>query len=194
MLKSEWQWNHNPNNNLWSLTDRRGWLRLKSGLLARNIREARNTLTQRTFGPTSSATTCLDVSGLKDGDCAGITSYQNQYGFIGVVQENGVRSIVMRRATRKDDADGQVMGQAAMKGKKVWLRVDCDFRDKTDNARFYYSTDGKQWEPLGDALQMAFDWPDFVGQRFGLFYYSTEQTGGCADFDFFRVGKDIIVK
>ena len=194
VLKREWQWNHNPNNNLWSLTDRRGWLRLKSGLLARNIREARNTLTQRTFGPTSSATTCLDVSGLKDGDCAGITSYQNQYGFIGVVQENGVRSIVMRRATRKDDADGQVMGQAAMKGKKVWLRVDCDFRDKTDNARFYYSTDGKQWEPLGDALQMAFDWPDFVGQRFGLFYYSTEQTGGCADFDFFRVGKDIIVK
>ena len=110
------------------------------------------------------------------------------------LQENGVRSIVMRRATRKDDADGQVMGQAAMKGKKVWLRVDCDFRDKTDKARFYYSTDGKQWEPLGDALQMAFDWPDFVGQRFVLFYYSTEQTGGCADFDFFRVGKDIIVK
>ena len=53
---------------------------------------------------------------------------------------------------------------------------------------------GKGWEPLGDALQMAFDWPDFVGQRFGLFYYSTQQTGGCADFDFFRVDKEIIVK
>ncbi|MDE7027646.1 MAG: hypothetical protein K2O87_07000, partial [Duncaniella freteri] len=28
-LKLQWQWNHNPNNNLWSLTDRKGWLRLK---------------------------------------------------------------------------------------------------------------------------------------------------------------------
>lgn len=42
-LKLQWQWNHNPNNNLWSLTDRKGWLRLKSGVLANNIRDARNT-------------------------------------------------------------------------------------------------------------------------------------------------------
>ena len=25
-----WQWNHNPNNNNWSLTDRAGWLRLQA--------------------------------------------------------------------------------------------------------------------------------------------------------------------
>ena len=77
-LKLQWQWNHNPNNNLWSLTDRKGWLRLKGGIRANNIREARNTLTQRTFGPQSSAVTYIDASGMKDGDYAGLTLWKNR--------------------------------------------------------------------------------------------------------------------
>ena len=32
-----WQWNHNPNNNNWSLTDRAGWLRLTTGSKARCV-------------------------------------------------------------------------------------------------------------------------------------------------------------
>lgn len=192
ILKRNWQWNHNPNNNLWSLTDRTGWLRLKSGLIATSIRDARNTLTQRTFGPTCSAETLLDVSGMNDGDCAGLTSYQNQYGFVGVRQQDGKRTIVMCRAQQKDDAQGKDMESVALTGDKVWLRVDFDFLDKADKAYFYYSLDGTAWTQIGDSLQMAFDWPDFVGQRMGLFYYSTTQTGGCADFDYFHVGKDII--
>lgn len=83
-LKPVWQWNHNPNNNLWSLTDREGYLRLKSGLISKNIREARNTLTQRTFGPTSSAVTVLEVGHMREGDVAGLTAFQNQYGFVGI--------------------------------------------------------------------------------------------------------------
>jgi hypothetical protein len=43
---------------------------------ARNLLEARNTHTQRTFGPRSSATTSIDVSGMKDGDWAGLAALQ----------------------------------------------------------------------------------------------------------------------
>ncbi len=29
-LELQWQWNHNPVDNAWSLTERKGWLRLKT--------------------------------------------------------------------------------------------------------------------------------------------------------------------
>lgn len=185
--------NHNPNNNLWSLTDRKGWLRLKSGVLANNIRDARNTLTQRTFGPTSSASTLIDVSQLKDGDVTGIAAFANQYGFVGVTMQQGQKYIIMQRAQKKDDTGGQTMEKVPMEGNKVLLKVDCDFGyDKKDEAYFYYSSDnGKTWDRIGDTLKMVYDWPDFMGYRFGLFYFSTRQPGGCADFDYFRVDNKI---
>lgn len=191
-LKLQWQWNHNPNHNLWSLTDRPGCLRLKSGLLSHTIRDARNTLTQRTFGPTCSGSTVIDVTHLKDGDVAGISAFQNQYGFVGVKMEGGKRSIVMQRAQKKDDAAGKVMETVPLNQNTVHLKVDCDFgADKKDKAGFYFSLDGKKWSRIGDTLQMNYDWPDFVGQRFGLFYYSTENLGGWVDFDFFHVSDKI---
>lgn len=190
-LKLNWQWNHNPDNRFWTLTEREGWLRLKSGSLSTSIRDARNTLTQRTFGPTSAAATHLDVTGLQDGDCAGISSFQNQYGFVGVVQEAGKRYLVVRRAQQAGDAEGKEIARVNLSQDEVWLKVACDFTDKKDEATFYYSLDGKTWIKLGDQLKMAFDWPDFVGQRFGLFYFATTQIGGYADFDWFRVSNQL---
>ena len=69
----------------------------------------------------------------------------------------------------------------------VWLRVDHDFRDRTDKATFFYSLDGKNWQAIGDTLQMHYDMPDFCGQRFMLFNFATKQTGGVVDFDWFHV-------
>lgn len=193
-LKMEWQWNHNPDNRYWSLTERQGFLRLTAGWLATSIRDARNTVTQRTFGPVSSAETAIEFEGMNDGDCAGISAYQNQYGFVGVKKENGKFYLVMQRAQQKDDAQGKEMERIPLGGKRVGLRVECDFRQMTDKAYFYYSLDGQHWQRIGDALQMRFDWPDFVGQRFALFNYATKTTGGHVDFDYFRLSDEIRVK
>lgn len=186
-LNLVWQWNHNPDNRFWSLTERKGWLRLKAGILAHNIRDARNTLTQRTFGPKCSAEIMLDVSGMKDGDCAGLVSFQNRYGYVGIEQEGAERFIVMRRAMKKGDADGKAIEKIVLQGKKVYLKIDFDFIDRRDKALFYYSLDGKKWKQIGDELSMHFDWPDFCGQRMGVFYFPTKELGGKADFDYFRV-------
>ncbi|HPL06425.1 MAG TPA: family 43 glycosylhydrolase, partial [Bacteroidales bacterium] len=75
-----WQWNHNPDNNLWSLSERPGYLRLKTGRIDKSFLLARNTLTQRSFGPHSSGSTLLDVSGMKDGDVAGLVALQRKFG------------------------------------------------------------------------------------------------------------------
>ncbi|MGN0047282.1 MAG: glycoside hydrolase 43 family protein [Bacteroides sp.] len=187
VLKLEWQWNHNPDNRYWSLTDRKGWLRLKGGHLAHHIRDARNTLTQRTFGPTCQATALLDTRGMKEGDCAGLTVFQNRYGYVGVEVIEGTKYIVMRRATEKGDAAGAIIEKKALKGSKVYLQLKCDFTDRKDKACFAYSLNGKTWQTIGDELSMYFDWPDFCGNRMGLFYFPTQETGGYADFDYFRV-------
>lgn len=188
-LKLCWQWNHVPDNSGWSLTERKGWLRLKTTSLAHNIRDARNTVTQRTFGPVCTGSTLLDVSQMKDGDCAGLASFQNRYGFVGVKKENGKFYIVMQRAKEKGDADGQEIARVELQQTKVWLRTEMDFRNLTDKAVFYYSLDGKTWSSIGDTLQMHYDWPDFCGYRFALFNYSTRQTGGIADFDWFKIAE-----
>ena len=67
--------------------------------------------------------------------------------------------------------------------------MDHDFRNLTDKATFYYSLDGISWASIGDTLQMAYDIPDFCGQRFMLFNFATQQIGGFVDFDWFHVSE-----
>ena len=188
-LKPVWQWNHIPDMQGWSLTERKGWLRLTTTAVVKSIREARNTLTQRAFGPTCTGEVLLDASGLKEGDCAGLSAFQNRYGFVGVKKENGKSFVIMQRAMEKGDAQGRVIARAELpKGMdKVYLRAAMDFTDLTDKATFFFSIDGKLWTPIGDTLQMHYDWPDFCGYRFALFHYATQEAGGHADFDYFHV-------
>lgn len=91
-LDLTWQWNHNPDNTLWSLTERPGFLRLKTGKVVNGIFEARNTLTQRTEGPKCSGIISLDLTNMKDGDCTGLAAFCSEPGTLTVTQE-GERSI-----------------------------------------------------------------------------------------------------
>ncbi|HOK26119.1 MAG TPA: glycoside hydrolase, partial [Bacteroidales bacterium] len=150
---------------------------------------ARNTLTQRTFGPVCSGSTCLDVSGMKEGDFAGLALLQRKFGQVGVKYENGAKYVVMVNAQSGKPVE---IERIPFIGKKVYLKTECDFRNLADVALFYYSTDGKTWKPIGNQLKMEYTMPHFMGYRFGLFNYATRSPGGYADFDWFRVSKEII--
>ncbi len=188
VLPLVWQWNHNPDNNLWSVKERKGFLRLRTGRLDTSFVLARNTLTQRTIGPVCSGVTALDVSGMKDGDFAGLALLQKKYGLVGVRFDSGRRSVVMVSAESGKAAELQ---SVAMTGSKVFFKAECDFRGKTDIAKFYYSPDGKTWISIGEPLHMAYTIPHFMGYRFGLFNYATRSAGGYADFDFFHITDSI---
>ena len=88
-----WQWNHNPDNTLWSVTQRKGYLRLKTGRIDSMFLVARNTLTQRTYGPKCSGSISLDVSNMKDGDFAGLGLLQKNFGLVGV-KVNGNNKVI----------------------------------------------------------------------------------------------------
>jgi beta-xylosidase len=191
-----WQWNHNPDNKLWSIKERKGYLRLKTARIDTVFTQVRNILTQRTIGPTCTGSTLLDVSKMKEGDFAGLCAFQKKYGQVGVKVENGQKSIVMVSAGSDKPIEVQ---QIPLTQKYLYLKIDCDFTGMNDEAnnlwalngkdeaKFSYSLDGKVWNPIGNMLKMKYDIPHFMGYRFGLFNYATKNTGGYVDFDWFRI-------
>jgi beta-xylosidase len=183
-----WQWNHNPDNKLWSLTQCPGFLRLTTGRVDADLLKARNTITQRTLGPECSGTTAIDVTHMKDGDFAGLALLQKQYGLVGVKLDGGTNSIVMVSAKTGSPVELQ---SVPLTGKTAYLKAECDFKNRADTAQFFFSLDGKSWTPIGSELKMAYTLPHFMGYRFALFNYATKTAGGFVDFDYFRVSDQI---
>lgn len=186
-----WQWNHNPDNSLWSVSERKGYLRLTTGRVDSAFVMARNTLTQRTFGPECSGSTAIDISDMKEGDFAGLALLQRKFGLVGVKYQNGTKSIVMVNAQSGIPVEAESI---PLNQKTVYLKAECNFRDLADVAYFYYSLDCKTWVPIGTQLKMEYSMPHFMGYRFGLFNYATENPGGYVDFEWFRIGETITAK
>lgn len=184
-----WQWNHNPDNSLWSVTERKGFLRLKTGRIDSLFLKSRNTLTQRTFGPVCSGFTLLDASNMKEGDFAGLTAFQRKFGQVGVKVVDGKKFLFM--VSNKTDKPTELQS-IPLSQDKVYLKIECDFRNRIDVAKFFYSLDGKAWKQIGGELKMEYTLMEhFMGYRFGLFNYATKNIGGYADFDYFRISDKI---
>jgi len=186
-----WQWNHNPVNDLWSVTARKGFLRLTTGRIDTFFVQARNTLTQRTIGPECSGSTVIDVTSMKEGDFAGLALLQRKFGQVGVNFNNGTKSIVMINAQTGKPVE---IEKVPLIQKTVYLKAECNFRDLADVANFYYSLDGKSWIKIGSQLKMEYSMPHFMGYRFGLFNYSAKTYGGYVDFDWFHISDHITKK
>ena len=183
-----WQWNHNPDNSLWSVKARKGFLRLTTGRVDTGFLSAKNSLTQRTIGPVCTGTTSLDVSNMKEGDFAGLGLLQKNFGLVGVKVNGGSKMIVMINAStgKPIEVENIPINQST-----VYFKAECNFIDRKDVAHFFYSLDGKNWKSIGTQLKMTYTLPHFMGYRFTLFNYATKETGGFADFDYFRISDTI---
>ena len=179
-LSPQWQWNHNPVNEAWSLTENRGQLTLHA-LQAESFKKARNTLTQKVMGYESTYTIALDCSGLAEGGRAGIVCMGRTNQLFGVMRQDGKTFFY-----RGDDQ--QVLETLTEKPKRVvYLRIFFDM----DARQYYfaYSFDNKRFTTI--------DGPFFVdvgywkGVRFGIYHYNTLRDGGtvrvpCAEYELFR--------
>jgi beta-xylosidase len=176
-LGLQWQWNHNPDPLKWSLTEHKGSLRLKAGR-ATKLADARNTLTQRVQGPYSEATVEMHVNGMKDGDVAGFGVFQFPYAFVSVQQKGRQRAIVMVN-------NDTTITTLKFTGTTIWLKASVTHVGFT--ASFAYSTDGKNFQPIGNELKMGLGL-DWTANRFALFNYNTNKngSGGYVDFNWFH--------
>jgi beta-xylosidase len=193
-LDERWQWNHNPEDDAWSLNERKGWLRLKTSRVTSNLFLAPNTLSQRTSGPRCTAQVLLDFSKMKDGDHAGFSCFNDEAANLDVRCKGGKHSLVFNRLSASLDKTNHNVAAKSMDGQtvdltqnRVWLRIDCDFRPAKDLATFYYSLDGKQWNIIGQPFKMTYDWQRFfMGNRYAVYNYATRQSGGYVDVDYFH--------
>ena len=188
-LSLYWQWNHNPIDSAWSLTARRGALRLTTARCVPNLFVAPNTLTQRMVGPTCSGTVCLDIRHMRDGDRAGLAAFNGDSGVLSIEKDGRtVNLVVSEQRSRFGDghrivaADTVELARIPLKRGKVYLRIDGTFGRPRDLATFSYSLDGKHYHAVGQPVRMSFDYRRmFMGSKFAIFNYATKQTGGYVD-------------
>lgn len=198
-LGIDWQWNHNPVNGAWSLTERTGWLRLKTCRIVNNLFEAPNTISQRMEGPGCSGTVLIDLSHIKDGDVCGVLAFNGDAGVLSVIKDGKKLFLTMAEssvALRDSDkavtsVSNKEQARILLKTKKIYLKIVADFRPQRDIATFYYSLDGKKWQKIGSDFKMRFDYLRlFMGTRYAIFNYATKHLGGYVDVDYFMYNKE----
>ncbi len=191
-----WQWNHNPDDENWSVTERDGWLRITTSRVDADIFHARNSLTQRTEGPYCTTEVLLDTSGLNEGDFAGISAFQSFAGMVGAyVADDGQKYVYFANQTRGMEQD--IVREEELNQDLVYLKIEYRFSNideegiitTEDQARFYYSLDGENWEKIGKGFTMTYSLDLFTGYRTALYCYSTVEPGGYADFDYYHTTK-----
>jgi beta-xylosidase len=181
-LGPQWEWNHNPDNGRWSVNN---GLRLQTATVTNDLYAARNTLTHRIQGPTSTATIELDYSAMRDGDRAGLALLRDASAWIGVRRDNGATRVVMTNNLTMNSSwnttgTGTEVASAPVAGGRVWLRANADIRPGAGRlGRFSYSTDGVNFTALGSGFAMNNAWQFFMGYRFGIFNYATQALGGA---------------
>ena len=195
-LGLHWQWNHNPVNSAWSLTDRPGFLRLKTSRVVPNLYLAPNTLTQRMRGPKCSATVVLDLSHMKAGDRAGFAAFNDETCALMIKKDGKKLTLCVAELSVKlsqrdkvvEDATEKIVESIPLATTKIWLRIDGNFVPRTDIATFYYSLDGENWQKVGNDYRLRFDWQRFfMGSKYALFNFATQKIGGYVDVDSFTI-------
>jgi beta-xylosidase len=189
-LGPEWEWNHNPDTSKFSTGS---GLTLSTATVTTDLYSARNTLTHRILGPTSTATIQLDYSTMRDGDRSGLAMLRNSSAWIGIKKDNGATRLVLQNNITMDGSwnTTNTGGEAAatnVSGGRIWLRVNADIHPGTGKqARFSYSTDGTNFTSFGPAFTMDNSWQFFMGYRYAIFNYATAALGGSVKVNSFTL-------
>jgi beta-xylosidase len=165
-LSPQWQRNHNPVPEAWSLSARPGWLRLEARP-ASDLSRARNTLTQKLWDEAGVVDVHLDVRAMANSQRAGLTFVSGStFGWVGVRMGGG-----SRRGLWEQGEGPQLFGE------EIWLRG----RYAGDTARLEYSLDGRTYVDTGLAFPLRFG--HWKGARVGVFSYGEQ---GYVDADYVR--------
>ena len=160
----QWQWNHNPDDAHWSLSERQGYLTIHAQP-ADSLKLCRNMLTQKVIGYQSESTTVVETSG----DCyAGLFCSGKLFTGIGLckngvfIEQNGHRTLIKSGTFPR-----------------LYLKITNDCQQ--NRHQYFYSTDGETYLPACDPFPMRGGY--WKGIRVGLFCYGPD---GKAQFDEFQ--------
>ena len=194
-LKSQWQFNHEPELSLVERDTMQGVLWITAGEVCERMVQAKNILTQRMLFPGCAGEVTVDAAYLKEGDYAGICAFESCYGMVAVTKREGKLYLVMKAREAENDSlaamepetgDGKEWECVPLSGTKARLKVSADFTGGKDEAEFFYLDAPNEWKKIGITQKLYFKMDFFTGCRFGLFIYATKQAGGKAGFIDFK--------
>ena len=183
-LSVQWEWNYQPRKDKWSLTERKGFLRLHAFMPVKPmdsadkrklLYRAGNTLTQRSMRTAENKVIIkIEIAGMANGQFAGLCHFSGTYSSFGIKQDEGKR-ILFCDINEQKTAGTQII-QAA-----IWLQSTWNW----DGISWYaYSLDGKNFIQFGNAYQLT--WGFYRGDRIGIFNYNDTKENGFIDVDWFH--------
>jgi beta-xylosidase len=173
----QWQWNHNPVRNKWSVNS--GFLSL-SAMLAADNKHAKNTITQKLMGKYGVMTTLLNTRKMAPGQKAGLCLLGQNIHEIGLLKTDRALNLFA-------DNNGKLTTGLAITQDHVFLRVIADLN--ANHTVLQYSLDGKRFVQLGDECILS-GYNYWKAVRPGLFSYNIKQDQGTALFDWFHYQHD----
>ncbi|WP_320935119.1 glycoside hydrolase 43 family protein [Bacteroides nordii] len=180
-LAVQWQFNHNPANENWSLTSRPGWLEIKA-LKAESVRDSRNQFTQKTMGYKGEAIIRMDYSAMTEGQRAGLECIGNKFCGAGVLVQKDAGTLT---PVVYYENEGQIkLIKTVEKGGDPVIYVKLAIDALNNKHQFSYSLDGQNYLECGDSFQEGSR--DWKGSRVGLYSYNTKEEGGSVWFDSFE--------
>ena len=188
-LGLQWFWRYNPIPDRWSLIERPGFLRLKSCVpLPENepnsIRKVHNVIGQRVMGRYKNiATAKLDVSGMANGQEAGLHVSSDKNNIIGIKKSISGKKQLFFKCDSAAKSAITIIDGIELKQSKLWLQT------KIENglATFNYSLDGHKFSQFGTQVQLFFT--GFTANEIG-FYSINSKEKGYVDIDWFRYDYD----
>ena len=189
-LNLNWEFVRNPVKGNYSLTERKGYLRLWTMDGTLNEIRAKNTLVRREQELSYTAHTKVDFYPEKDGEQAGLTCYYSTatYARLSLCYENGRKLQLVINRNHGEELISQVDN---IKEQSIYLKVVVDKLTRS----FFYSYDGEQWEPAGvleNCIYLCDEGvPDDRKRHTGTLVGIYANNGGCgsripADFDYFE--------
>ena len=178
-LDPQWAWNYQPRDDKWSLTERKGYLRLYAfkPLKESTFFKAGNTLSQRyVWSETTQADIKIDISGMALGQEAGLCHFNGGKNYCTL----SVKITDIGKVIRYND-NGKIVEGEPIQSTTVWMRsiVDAKFQNS-----YFYSEDGKNFKPFGGVYQLC--WGGYRGDNVGIFNYNNFGEKGYVDVDFFQ--------
>ena len=181
VLGPQWQWNYQPRTEMFSLTERPGWLRLKAFRPLENDRllKAGNTLTQRSFRSKANEVTIrMDISQMTDGQHAGLCHFAAHSGCLGVVRDKGQLFLELRHDDKSQVVQLPLQCGRTGEGLFLWLRSSWGLDELS---HFSYSLDGDTFTPFGE---YKLSWGYYRGDRIGIYNYNNVSESGFIDVDY----------
>ncbi|KAL5085990.1 hypothetical protein Trisim1_009754 [Trichoderma cf. simile WF8] len=198
-LGPEWEWNHNPDTDAISFDQTDGGLIMKTASVTDDLFLARNTLTHRVLGPASKGTFQIDLSGIQDGDQAGMALFRDSMAFIGLSKASDELTLQYVDGLLLSNSAGnnwETISNGTVKATgptfkisgnytNIWLRIDVNIlpafgapAEIKRYANFSYSFNGNDFTQLGSPFILSTSWEYFIGYRFGLFNFARKTLGG----------------